>query len=200
MKCSSILVSIPIMVLCIYGKSFYSLWQPTLNAEELSILSFWACIQYIPLAGPQALNNVFTTANRLKLNSLSVLVGGVVNVAVVILLVKFTDLGLIAIASISAIISIAKNLIITVPYSAKILKLKWHTFYKDVLISCLCCLINGIFCALFQLAISPTSWARMVLSVFCACMFSLISLFLLLLSKQERKQLLNKFRRRKNNG
>ena len=199
MKCSSILVSIPIMVLCIYGKNFYSLWQPTLNAETLSILSFWACIQYIPLAGTQVLNNVFTTANRLKLNSISVLVGGVINIVAVVLLVNFTDLGLLAIAAISAIITIVRNLVITVPYSAMILNLKWYTFYKDVLISCLCCLVNGVFCSIFQFLIVPTSWLKMIISVFCACILSLISLFVILLSKTEKKNLLNKFRR-KNNG
>lgn len=199
MKCSSILVSIPIMVLCIYGKNFYSLWQPTLNAETLSILSFWACIQYIPLAGTQVLNNVFTTANRLKLNSISVLVCGVINIIAVILLVNFTDLGLFAIAAISAIITIVRNLLITVPYSAIILNLKWYTFYKDVLISCLCCLINGVFCCIFQFLILPTTWLKMIISVFCACILSLISLFVILLSKTEKKSLLNKFRR-KNNG
>ena len=195
MKCSSILVSIPIMVLCVYGKNFYSLWQPTLNAETLSILSFWACIQYIPLAGPQALNNVFTATNRLKVNSVTVLLGGVVNIIAVVLLVKFTDLGLFAIAAISAIISIIRNLTITVPYSAKVLNLKWYTFYKDVLISCLCCFINGVFCFVFQLIIVPTSWFRMTISVFCACIFSLISLFVVLLSKEEKKQLLRKFKK-----
>ena len=199
MKCSSILISIPIMVLCVYGESFYSLWQPTLDAEVISALSFWACIQFIPLAGPQVLNNVFTTANRLKLSSLSVLLGGALNVGVVVLLVKFTDLGMFAIASVSAIVSILRNLIITIPFSARILNLKWYTFYKDVLISCLCCLINGAFCFVFQLIIAPTSWVRIILSVFCACVFSLISLFMVLLSKSEKKQIINKIRR-KNNG
>lgn len=198
MKCSSIFVSIPIMVLCVYGKHFYSLWQPTLDAETLSILSFWACIQYIPLAGPQVLNNIFTTANRLQLNSISVLVGGLINVITVILLVEFTDLGLLAIAAISTIISIVRNLVITIPYSAIILNLKWYTFYKDVLLSCLCCLVNGVFCGIFQFLIVPTSWLRMVISVFFACAFSLISLFIILLSQQEKQQLLSKLRRRKN--
>lgn len=198
MKCSSILVSIPIMVLCVYGRSFYSLWQPTLDAEVLSVLSFWACVQYIPLAGAQVLNNVFTTANRLKLNSLSVLVGGAVNIVAVVLLVRFTDLDLLAIAAVSAIISIVRNLVITVPYSARILNLKWYTFYKDVLISCLCCLVNGVFCGIMQWLIAPSSWIKLILSVFCACVLSLISLFVILLSKSEKQKLLSKFKRKKN--
>jgi uncharacterized membrane protein YfcA len=112
--------------------------------------------------------------------------------------VNFTDLGLLAIAAISAIITIVRNLVITVPYSAIILNLKWYTFYKDVLISCLCCLINGVFCSIFQFLIVPTTWLKMIISVFCACILSLISLFVILLSKSEKQNLLNKFRRKKN--
>jgi len=198
MKCSSILVSIPIMVLCVYGKSFYSLWQPTLDANILAVLSFWACVQYIPFAGPQVLNNVYTTANKLKLNSTTVLLGGVINVLLVIVLVKSTNLGLFAIASISAIISIVRNIFFTVPYTAKILNLKWYTFYKDVLISCICCAINGVFCVLFHFLIKPSSWIKLIISVFCACVVSLICMFIILLSNEEKSQLIKKFRRKSN--
>jgi uncharacterized membrane protein YfcA len=127
-----------------------------------------------------------------------VLVGGVVNIVAVVLLVRFTDLDLLAIAAVSAIISIVRNLVITVPYSARILNLKWYTFYKDVLISCLCCLVNGVFCGIMQWLIAPSSWIKLILSVFCACVFSLISLFVILLSKSEKQKLLSKFKRKKN--
>lgn len=195
MKCSSILVSIPIMVLCIYGESFYSLWQPTLDAKTLSLLSFLACVQFIPFAGPQVLNNIFTSANKLKLNSLTVLIGGIANVILVIWGIKNQYGGLLLIASVSAIVSIVRNLIFTVPYVAKILKLKWYTFYKDVVISCFCCLANGIFCILFQELIVPSSWMKLVLSIACSCIVSFSSLFFVLLTKKERKTLIHKVRR-----
>lgn len=200
MKCSSILMCLPVMVLCVFGESFYALWQPTLNAGQLAILSVCACIQFIPFAGPQVLNNSFTAANKLKLNALSVLAAGIVNIVVVILGIKYTNIdGLILIAVVSSIISIIRNLVITVPYSARILNLKWNTFYKDVLISCLCCIVCGLFCWLFSLLIVPKSWVRLIVSVFCACILSLVSLYYILLNKEERETLIKKFRR-KNNG
>ena len=200
MKCSSILMCLPVMVLCVFGKSFYTLWQPTLDAGQLAILGVCACIQFIPFAGPQVLNNAFSATNKLKLNAITVLVAGVVNIVVVVLGIKFTNIdGLILIAVVSSIISIIRNLIVTVPYSAKILNLKWNIFYKDVLISCICCIVCGFFCLLFSYIITPNSWLRLVVSIICACILSLISLYYILLTKQERKKLLKKFRR-KNNG
>jgi len=194
MKCSNILISIPIMIMCIYSENFYRLWVPTMNAHELSILSILTCISFIPFAGTEVLYNVFTTTNKLKVNSLSVVIGGILNLLIVIFLLRTTDLGLIAVTGVSSIISILRNFFITVPYTAKILNLKWWTFYKDVMISLLCCLINGSICYLIQKLILPNDWLRMVLSVGCASFLCLIAIFMILFGKEDRKQLILKIK------
>jgi len=194
MKCSNILISIPIMIMCIYGENFYRLWVPSMNAHELSILSILTCMSFIPFAGTEVLYNVFTTTNKLKVNSLSVVIGGILNLLIVIFLLKTTNLGLIAVTGVSSIISILRNLLITVPYTAKILNLKWWTFYKDVMISLLCCLINGSICYFMQKLILPNNWLGMVLSVGCASCLCLIAIFLILFDKGDRKQLIMKIK------
>ena len=194
MKCSNILVSIPIMIMCIYGENFYRLWVPSMNAHELSILSILTCMAFIPLAGTQVLYNVFTTTNKLKVNSLSVVFGGILNLLLVIFLLKTTDLGLIAVAGVSSIISILRNLLITVPYTAKILNLKWWTFYKDVMISLLCCLINGSICYFMQKLILPNNWLGMVLSVGCASCLCLLAIFIILFNREDRNRLMAKIK------
>ncbi len=197
MKCSSILMCLPIVVLCVYGSSFYSLWQPTLDANELNILSILSCMAFIPLSGTQVLYNVFTTTNKLKVNSISVVVCGLLNCVVVFLLLKFTSLGLYAIAGVSSIIMILRNLVIAVPYSAKVLGLKWYTFYKDVLISCISAVVAGAICFGFRYLIVPSSWILLVVSVLVACLVSFVVLMFIILNKNERKTLLSKFRRKK---
>ncbi len=196
MKCSSLLMSIPIMALCVYGKNFYSLWVPSMNAGQLTLLSLLTCMSFIPFAGTQTLYNVYTTTNKLKLNSITVLVGGVINFVVVYFLLKFTNLGLIAVAGTSSVISMIRNLCITVPYIAKVLKLKWYTFYKDVLISCLCCAINGVCCLICNQIIMADSWLMLILSCFVACVLSLICSGSILLNKDEKKMLVKKLLRR----
>lgn len=199
MKCSSILMCLPVMLLCVYGVAFYSLWQPTLNSNTLSLLSFLACLQFIPFAGPQVLYNVYTTTNKLKANSLSVLITGVLNVLVVFILIKHTTLGLVAIAAVSSILAILKNVVLTVPYTAKILNLKWYVFYKDVLISCLCCAITGLICYVFQKIIIPASWIKLIISALLAGVISLVILVFVLFSKEERKRVLKKLKLIKDN-
>lgn len=176
MTCSSVLVSIPVMAICVYGSAFYKLWVPSMDAVQLTVLSFLTCMAFIPFSGPQVLYNVYTTTNRLKLNSISVVVGGLINFVLVFIFLKYTKLGLVAVAGTSSMISIIRNLIITVPYTAKILGLKWYTFYKDVLLSCIFCLMNGVICVISKRLIVPDTWVSMLISAGIAC---LISLFIL---------------------
>jgi len=192
MKCSGILVSIPMMVLCVYGENFYRLWVPSMDARALAILSFLTCAPYILFAGPQVLYNVYTTTNRLKLNAATVLGGGLLNVLVVLVLLKTTSLGIYAVAGVSSAISIVRNLAVTVPYTARLIGLKWHTFYADVAISTFCCLINGGVCALFQYFIAPENWMWMAVSVACSCAVCGVACVFILLNRRERESLWQK--------
>lgn len=186
-SCSSILVSIPIMVMCIYGESFYALWIPSMDARELTILSFLTCFAFIPFAGTHVLYNVYIATNKLKVNSISVILSGVINFIIVYCLLKNTDLGLLAVAGVSSIISVIRNLMITVPYTARLLGLKWYTFYKDVLLSCVCCLISGFICLISKRIIFPNNWFLLILSVSIACFIS-ISLLMLIYLRIEKKK------------
>jgi len=182
---SSVLISIPIVVLCVYGEVFYSLWVPSLDARQLTVLSFLSCLAYIPFAGPQVLYNVFTTANKLKINSISVICGGIINFILVFFLLRHTDLELVAVAGVSSIISIIRNLIITVPYTARLLGLKWYTFYRDVLMSCICCIISACICLIIQRLISPDNWILLIISVVISCVIGVILLFVVFLTKRK---------------
>ncbi len=185
MKLSSILMSIPLGVLSVFGVQFYRLWVPTLDPVKLAMLSFLTCLAFVPFSGPQTLNNVYTTTNKLRLNSVTVIIAGLLNFVIVYVLLKFTNLGVFAIAGVSSLISILRNLLVTVPYTAFLLKLKWHTFYKDVGISCLCYFVV-VAISLFALWLLPNhTWITLVFSVAIVCVFSFIVEIVILLNKEE---------------
>lgn len=195
MKCSSFLISIPLMVTVVFGTEFYSLWVPSMDSRQLAILSTLTCMAFIPFSGPQTLYNVYTTTNKLKVNSLSVILGGLVNILIVVVLLKFTNLGLYAVAGVSSCISIARNMIITVPYTAKLLGLKWYTFYEDVAVSVLCCICSGLVCFCIKHIIATNSWMMLITAVAVSCIISTLLLFTVLLNKQEKQKLLHKFKK-----
>lgn len=162
-KISTLLLSIPIITFCCLGRPFYALWQPTLEAGTLTVLSFLGCMAFIPLAGTQVLFNVFTAANKLKVNSLSFLATGIINVIIVYFGLKmFPQYGMYIITGTSSLLSIIRSLVIILPYIAGILGLKWHAFYRDIALTMLCGAVNFAIAEAIAHLIPATSWVGIV--------------------------------------
>lgn len=200
MKISSVLISIPIMTFCCFGVRFYSLWVPSLDARTLTILSFLTCMALIPSAGTQTLYNVFTATNHLRVNSVAFLCTGIMNLGIVYFLLEKTLLGVYAIAGVSSSLTIIRNLIITVPYTARLLELPWYEFYKDVGISLLCCILNLIVALMIQMLIPADGWILLAVAVIITCVLTLVADLIVVLNKEERNKLLKKVKRGKING
>ncbi len=198
MMVSSIIVSIPIMTFCSFSVPFYTLWMPTLNAKTLAELSFLTCMAFIPWAGPQTLYNVFTATNHLKANSIAFCSTGIMNIGIVYLLLRYTEIGVYAVAGVSSSLSIIRNMVFTAPYTAKLLGLKWYTFYPDVTISLMCCFINAGIAFFVSKFIPAIGWINLIFAVICTCILTLIIDLLFVLNKEQRSKLLNKVIRKQN--
>lgn len=195
MKISSVIISIPVVTFCCFSFEFYSLWMPTLDARMLATLSFLSCMAYIPCAGIQNLYNVYTASNKLSINSITFVLGGILNVLLVFILLNMTNLGVYAVAGVSSIITITRILTITVPYTARILDFKWYEFYKDVLVSLCCCGINLIVAYVVRYLVRSDTWMHLIIAVFCTVLLTLILDLICILSKMERKAIVSKIRR-----
>lgn len=198
MKVSSVMMSIPLGIISIFGSEFYRLWVPSLDAGKLTALSVLTCLAFVLFSGPQVLYNVYTTTNKLKLNSVTVVLGGIINFVAVYFLLRHTNLGIYAIAGTSSVISIIRNLIITVPYTAHLLKLKWYEFYKDVGLSFLCYIVVCLVALVVKYVFSGGTWILLAISVILASIVSFLIQILMLLKGTERRLLLEKLLRRKN--
>lgn len=193
MKISSVLISVPTMVFCVLGSEFYQLWMPTLDSLLLLKLSVITVMAFIPLAGTQVLYNVFTTTNKLHWNSVLFIIGGVVNFFIVLILLKTTNLGVFAIAGVSTITTILRNLFFVLPYVAKILNLKWYEFYKDVVVTLLCC-ATALGCSMpFKSFLHSGTWFSFVLTATLACCLGIAVNTFMVLNKNEKQKLYKMF-------
>lgn len=196
MKISSVIISIPIITFTCFSVPFYELWMPTLDAEQLALLSFLSCMAFIPWAGPQSLYNIFTAANKLQVNSMAFVISGIINIVMVYVLLLTTDLGVYAVAGVSSVIVIIRNLVITAPYTARLLNLPWYTFYRDVLVSLICCGTNALSALIVGGIISCKSWIDLVFAVILTCLLTLALDTFFVLSKKERQMISSKIIRR----
>lgn len=195
MKIMSTICSIPIVVVLVSGEQFYRLWVPTQNSTELHLLSTLALSCLVVSAGINVIYNVFTVVNRLKLNSITVVINGFLSTVLVVLLLKTTDLGLVAVVLVGELIGLIRVLAFVVPYGAKCLGQRWFTFYPDALkplVSAVACFIIG---RLIMDRITINGWTEYIVVAFIVAMITLIVNVLVVLNRDDRKALVETVRR-----
>lgn len=161
MKILGIIINIPVAFLFSFGEIFFSLWVPTEDPVTLQILSIIAIISIV-ISGPiNSIYGVFTVTNRLRTNALIVLITGILNLGILFIVLNTTNFGIYAIAGISTILSIIRNLIFTAPYGASYLGLKKSTFFPEILKSILGFIFISIIGILMNSFIDINTWIEL---------------------------------------
>lgn len=197
----NLVLIVPLAGVTAFGESFYALWQPTQNSETLQILSVLKMLCLTFTAGMAAVHEIFIITNRLRPQAIATLISGISNIIVVYILLSFTDMGVYAIAGVSSVIAILRNFLFTFPYAARCVNQKWYAFYKMALraygVYLLICLLYGW---IQYLVGKPSSWGTFVLLSGICGILGVILVFFLIIRKEERKNVLEKFKRRVKNS
>lgn len=186
MKIVSFFLNIPILCLIVLGDVLFKLWFPEQESIVLQILSIITISHWIIIGPVSIMHNIFTVINKIKINSILVCITGILNVILVYIFLKFTNLGLFAITGVSCLLSILRNLLYVLPYSAKYLNLRWYTFLPELLRSLIAVIIitgigyiGRIFCV-------PSTWIQLIISGCILCFITFIVQFGLLFNKEEK--------------
>lgn len=192
MKISGMFTSIAMSGMIVLGYSFYSLWVPGENIMYIQVLSIITVLSVIVSGVVNTLFSVFTVVNKLKVNSYVILGQGIVNAILVFILLKTTNLGLIAVAGISSITSTIRNLTFVPMYSAKCLDVSRKTFYPTILNYIISTFVVTVGNFIACYSIDKSSWTGLIISgVICVVIGSVLS-YITLLNKEEKEFLKDK--------
>lgn len=198
MKLTSIIMTIPIAIIVVLGKSFFSLWVPTQDASLLQILSILAILGYMFTSGTQILYNVFPTVNKVKQNSIAMIVTGIISVLLTILLIKTTDYGIYAVAGVSTFCNLARNMTFTIIATSKYLGFKCSIFYKQVFQTIFSSIVLIIVGYLLTANIVIDSWIAFIIAAIIIGSVGLAINVLIILNKEERKFLIDIIKKKLN--
>ena len=175
------------------GKEFFTLWVPEQNANLLLLLATLTLIADAASYPIKAFDNIFTAADKLRWPAVSTLICGLLNVALMIPLLKFTNLGLYAVAGTSVVLIVIKDLCFKIPYIAKIVKVGIWYFWKYILKYALSVgLIIAVSLITKQL-IPASNWLYLIID---ACIVGCIGCslnYFIILNKNDRKSVKAKF-------
>ena len=183
------LIGIPIGFLAVFSDVFYELWVPGQDSNMLYWLTLFTVLPMILGGSINPIFGLFSTTNKLKIPSLAVLCAGLLQVAIIVILLKTTTLGIWAIVITSMIQSILRNSLFTPIYGAIVMKRKWYTFYPAMFRG-----IAGVIVVIgisFSLKhfIEINNWIRFFIVGIVVCTLSLLLNSFIMLKKAERERI-----------
>lgn len=196
MKITSVVVTIPTAGLVVMSDAFYLLWVPTQDAKLLQTLTTLAILSYLVNSGVVILFNVFSTVNKVKYNSWAMIVSGICSFVATLLLINYTDWDIYAVAGVSSVITICKNLFFTIPVASKLLDYKWYCFYPQVGVSMLCSGIIILIGKIVRLFMPSNTWFTFFLTCGVIAILGLGANMMIVLNKDERDYLISLVKRK----
>ncbi len=192
MRLMTVFTIIPDAILFGFGIQFFRLWMPKQNAYELYVLAV-LCIVNTVISGPiQPLYQVFTITNKVRQNAIAMIIYGFASFVVTLFALKMTDFGIYAIVSVSSLSSVVINCLFTIPFSARYLGLKWHTFFPDVIRAIGLTGILVIVNTIVNNVVLCDTWIKLILACTVCVIIDFIINIYILLKKDERKLLFGK--------
>lgn len=191
-KFMTVISCIPISFLIGFGLQFYSLWTPSADVTLVYILSVCIIIPNFTGGCINSVNFLYSVVNKVKTPALILLLTGVLNVAIVYLLLKFTDWGVICIVVVSAVLGLMRNIFFNAPFAAHCIKQPYHIFWRDIFKSFLCLVLGCIICYYIGSLLVIDSWTSLILIGGSASVLMAVGVALIILSKQQRYFLLSK--------
>lgn len=190
------IICVPLGFLLVFADEFFHLWVPSSDAAFLAGLSFITILPMIFGASINPVFGVFTVTNKLKVPSLVLLGAGILNTVAIFILLKTTSLGIWAIPIVGAIQHALRNFLFTPAYAAHCLKLKWHTFYPNVLRGCMglgVAVMVGWFTKRYM---DGDSWSQLIAEAMVVAGISYLVNLFILLSRSDRAFLVQKVKQR----
>lgn len=194
MKFSGFVCSVPILGFIAFGKTFYSLWMPSLSAAEITKIHILALLTLLPQIFSvyiYPLYTVNTITTKLKTPVLVSIGIGLLNVILVFILLKTTNLGVYAVAGVSSILWLFRIFLFVPSYAAWSLGIKWTTFYPTLFKGVLNVLVVGTVFVLISKIFTASSWISFVILCLLSGGLGYVLCFCCLFNKNERNRAWN---------
>ena len=187
----SFLLSVPIGYFMVNSDYFFQLWVPSAYTSDMVWLSLIALILAATGYSIDALFSVYTITDRRKVPTLVLLATGTANMILVFILLKFTNMGVYAIAMSSAICLGLRNMFFTPIYGAKCLNLKPMTFFPVMIKGFFGIAIVVVIGMLYRHFIDHITWISFIINAVVVCGLSFIANYYFFFNKEERAYLLS---------
>ena len=198
MKIIAFLMIVPVAGFIIFGHEFFKLWLSFKTEEqilEIQILSILSLIPYAVSVNNFTLFILDTTTNKLKRPVCATIIMSILSIITTVILLKTTNLGVYAIAGVSSIYWILKVIFFNTTNAAKNLRINRKTFFIQFFKNMFCFIIVTLLFVTIKGRLQLDTWKTFIFSITATGIIGYILSFVLIFSKEEKKNILNIFKK-----
>lgn len=200
-KMIALIMIVPITGFIVFGTEFFALWLPSKTMQEIQqiqILSLLSLAPYVLSMSNFTLFTLDTVTNNLKRPVMVTLGMSILSTITTLLILKFTNFGVYAVAGISSVFWMAKVLIFNTINAAINLKIKWYTFFEQFAKNVGTSLLILILFFLSKQLLILNTWKNFIFSACIIGIIGYLAVFIILLNKQEKMKIFSKIKEIKN--
>ena len=176
-----------------YGLCYYKLWIPNQNCELLYRLTIIAVATSV-FEGPMyPLYYIYTLTIKNKIPCIITIVGGVLNVCGMFILIKYTNLDVYAVFFTTAVIMTIINGITNPIYMAHCLKIKYVTFYPELVKHVISCAVMTILLKIISNYLTPNDWISLIVAALLSCAIGAVIHLIIVFGVSDVKKISQKF-------
>ncbi|MEQ2576108.1 oligosaccharide flippase family protein [Mediterraneibacter faecis] len=186
--------TVPYAGLIAYGENFLHLWLSNTNysmtqIEEIYTLMLLVLLDIIISTYMYSIHSIFIALDKVRVYSIVLFIASVVSMTSTLFLLKFTNLGVYAIAGTSTVVLGFTHGIIVPGVAGKLLNKPIWLFWKSELNSWTLLFIVYIVFVLLRFVLNLSSWSLFGISIMIAGVIGYIISFFIILNKAERLEI-----------
>lgn len=185
MKLSGLFSNLAFAGFIALGLVYYQLWIPAQDINLIYRITIITILTSVSGGPMNPLYYIYTLAVKKALPCTITIIGGIFNVIGMYLLISCTDMGVYAIVWTTAIIMSVINFITNPLYMAYVLKVKWHTFYPNIIRNVVSCMVLTLIFKGFTILYMPYSWLTLSICILIYSLFGTILHLVIVLEKDD---------------
>ncbi len=187
-------LTVPFAGIIVFGLDFLNLWLPHNiykkgDIQEIYILMMLTLSNIIVNAYMYSLHSIYIAINKVKRYSIVIFICSIFSITVTIILTRFSNLGVYAIAGTSTVVLGFINLLWVPLYAEKVLCIKKFMFLKTIAKNYLALLLTSVFFWVIKFRLRFETWLNFFVSILIAAFLGYIVSFSFLLNKSEKYKL-----------
>lgn len=184
--------SIPIAFLIGFGQQFYTLWTPNTDIITVYLLSVCVILPNFTGSTINSVNYLYSVVNKVKWPAIVLSITGIINILVIFLLLKITNLGVFSIVIVSATLGFIRNIVFNAPYAAHCIGQRYSIFWGEMFKSFILLSASSLLCFAVSRAVLIDSWFKLIAVGGVMSLVVGVGISMIILTKDQRKFLLLK--------